>query len=134
MVQSTRDDDQRDRAKALYISMPVVRLSTISRRVGARIEQIAEWRDKDDWLGARAEYCASQAQELLKDIPSKKESAKSILWALDKLTPIIEGHVQGRKAVDHSAAEVNQYVDALRKISELQDKQYQRMGIRGKGK
>lgn len=44
------ESDQREHAKAIYISMPIVRHSEVAKRSGASLQEVKQWLIEGRWL------------------------------------------------------------------------------------
>lgn len=83
------DDEARDIAQAKYITMPVVRLSTIARLCGRSKEQIATWRDENNWLYQRDVLRRDGKQKLIESVGDPVQANVNILRACKALGEVL---------------------------------------------
>ncbi|MBX9948478.1 MAG: hypothetical protein K2Y39_04905 [Candidatus Obscuribacterales bacterium] len=63
-------ESARDRAKAIYLTMPIVRHLEVAQQCGVPLESIKRWHVEDNWLELRAAFQAKKTgrlKELLGD-------------------------------------------------------------------
>lgn len=121
--------EQKQKSFEIYLSMPVVRFRTISRRVGLPEPVIKEWATQENWLLLRAQHRGGDFAETLKLIEERKLSARETL----ELCASIRAELKRRlgpalRDVWYSSC-LSQLTKTLEKVSAIQSEQYKILGI-----
>ncbi len=127
--------EQKEKAKRIYLSMPLVRLATIARRARCTREQVATWRDEENWLEQRADFQSSQLDRLFKKVGSPEQSALATLEIANEIQEIIKASIgtlreRMKSTNDKSVADpatIASYASSIQKLSELRERKYKEL-------
>ncbi len=127
---SMSQDELKQAAFEIYTTMPVVRISTISKRVGVAPEQVCAWRDENNWLNERANRRNETIAELFRATDSPQASAMRNLDLAKKLSNLLQSTMDESKSKDLTAGDFNHYAECVKKVADIQDRAYTRLKVK----
>ena len=125
------DEEAKDIARSVYLTMPVVRLLTISKRCGRTKEQVERWRDEGNWLHERDILKKDKQAKVIELSGDAKQAHGEALIICKNIREFL---LKRTKAMAESRTyvqpdEARTYAEVLSKIYSTQASAYKALGI-----
>jgi hypothetical protein len=124
LVQSNEIDiDQiREKAKAIYMAMPIVRLLEVAIKCGVSIDLVKKWHTEDNWLQLRAAFQHKNTGRLKELLGDPVEIASRYVTICDTLIAEIYAQFDRRSQGFMQSSDVLKLSKALSAAYELHDR------------
>jgi|GEM_PF-6659652 len=123
----------KEKARNVYLILPIVRLATVAKRSGASIEQIRKWSEEGRWVELRSKMHSDKHAEIIKRVGSPREAMLRELELLNEIEEVMKCNIAIDKNLVHAfkrdPQDFAQYMNVLTKIHDLRNRLYKELTI-----